>query len=79
MYQIIYKSESLIPESESENQIRGILESSLKNNQKDGITGLFLLIENRFVQIVYSGQSEPLIPVESEPMIPAQSEPPLRV
>jgi cellulose synthase operon protein B len=28
---------------------------------------------------VYSGQSEPLIPVESEPMIPAQSEPPLRV
>jgi hypothetical protein len=52
MYQIIYKSENLIAESESEIQIRGILESSLKNNQKDGITGLFLLIENRFVQML---------------------------
>ena len=57
MYQIIYKSESLIPESESENQIRGILETSLSNNQKDGITGLFLLIENRFVQLLEGEES----------------------
>jgi serine/threonine protein kinase len=28
---------------------------------------------------VYSGQSEPLNPVQSEPVIPVQSEPPLRV
>ena len=28
------------------------------------------------ISSVYSGQSEPLIPVQSEPVIPAQSEPP---
>lgn len=57
MYQIIYKSESLISESESEIQIRSILEISKTNNQKDGITGLFLLIENRFVQLLEGEES----------------------
>jgi len=52
MYQIIYKSDCIIPKEFLENEIKKILDASALNNNKDGITGLLLLVQYRFLQIL---------------------------
>lgn len=52
IYQIFYKSDMQILPDRLETEIGDILNTSQTNNQKDGITGLFLLVENRFLQLL---------------------------
>lgn len=52
MRQILYMSECLISDHNLEVEIRSILSSAAVNNKRDGITGLFLLVENRFLQLM---------------------------
>jgi len=52
MHQLLYISQCQIPEAELENEIRKIRSSAALNNTRDGITGLFLLVENRFLQLM---------------------------
>jgi hypothetical protein len=52
MYQILYQSQCLIPEEKLEEEIRSILAAAGKNNKRDAITGLFLLVENKFLQLM---------------------------
>jgi hypothetical protein len=52
MYQILYQSQCLIPEEKLETEIRAILGAAGRNNKRDEITGLFLLVENKFLQLM---------------------------
>jgi hypothetical protein len=58
MYQILYKSECRIPEENLEKEIKSILAAAAVNNTRDGITGLFLLIENRFLQLMEGEEAD---------------------
>jgi hypothetical protein len=57
MLQVLYISHCAIPENEMEVEIRGILSKSVENNRRDNITGLFLLVENRFLQLLEGDDS----------------------
>ncbi len=52
MYQILYISDCLISEEALETEIRKIRTAASVNNKRDEITGLFLLVENRFLQLM---------------------------
>jgi hypothetical protein len=57
MYQILYKSDNQISQDSFGDEIKKILTKSSANNLQDGITGLFLLVENRFIQLL-EGEEE---------------------
>ena len=52
-----YKSDNQIEEDNLSLEIEKILQASVRNNQKDELTGLFFLIENRFLQLI-EGEEE---------------------
>jgi hypothetical protein len=64
MLQVLYISHCSIPEKEMEGEIQNILSISVKNNDRDNITGLFLLVENRFLQLLEGEDSLVLACVE---------------
>lgn len=55
--QIVYISECTIPDIFRRAEIETILSRSQQNNAADDITGLLLLVENRFIQLL-EGPSE---------------------
>ena len=57
MYQILYKSDNQISEDSFGDEIKKLLTISSTNNLQDGITGLFPLVENRFIQLL-EGEEE---------------------
>lgn len=60
MHQILYVSECQIPHAVLDVEITNILNKAKTNNQRDGLTGLFLLIENRFIQLL-EGEEEKVL------------------
>lgn len=52
MHQILYMSNCQIPDEDLESEIGAILASAMRHNRRDGITGLFLLVGNRFLQLI---------------------------
>ena len=58
MYQILYKSECRIPEGHLPAEIKSILAAADVNNQRDGITGIFLLIGSRFLQLMEGEEAD---------------------
>jgi hypothetical protein len=58
MFQIIYKSENKINSENLNEEIKNILDSSKRNNGKSGISGIFLLVQNRFIQLLEGDERE---------------------
>lgn len=50
MYYLIYASQS--KKGWTENEIRALLETSVKNNKKLGITGILIFLKDRFIQLL---------------------------
>ena len=56
MYFIIYSSKVI--QNISEDELRSILESSKKNNETNGITGLLILYKDTFIQMLEGKESD---------------------